>query len=419
MAAEASTSIPQISKLQKGFKNDLFKSAIAGGAAGLTQVQSDSILSTGHVAGIGATAEATIGGALGGAAAHGAFKLPSEITKRIPEKFVLPEPNKLNDGLLKFRDAVEEDEGLKKSMLTADVLHTDGSSTKVIVRSLDTTEDAWALTRVKRAVTVARLHKIEGYEGTAPSIAVRTEHLNGAPQPVSVQEYAGNSFGGKVRIWAAEATGLHPREGMALGDEIYGKDIANLIKDHPALFQATAEGFARKLADGGLDLNLSNWSIPETVDGTARPDGPVHLYDIDPKRGFGLNTIPNYGPEIKFGDAPHVVKLLEGKKLGDISSALQEKFDGLVGLYDSPSGIDLMRSAGLTGAEAKARLARIKSLANNGFPPFMGIPIPPPPLEPIYYDTPEYNAAATSVDEYLLEKARKLKLPPIKIQSSL
>ena len=420
-AMEAAPYAPGLNKMDNGFKSGLVKSAVAGATAGAVKSEADSLFSTGHLADGKQVLYSTIGGAVGGAAFQGAAKLGGrmiELTAKTSEPIsTLPQKaqiNHLQDGSLEIATEKEEDDGLAKAMQTGQVHHADGSHTKVVIRALDTQDDAWALMRVQHAQITRNLHIQEGFQGTPPEITVRSGNLNGQVQDLSVQEHSGKSFGGQVREWAAVAKGLDPTKMSRndLGEQIGSKDIADFISQHPVLHEATAEGMARKIVDGGLDLNLSNWTIPETMTGTANPDGPVHLYDIDPKRQFASHTTPTYGPEIKYGDAPEVVKLFEGKKLSDISKGLQEKFDQLLARYTAPNGLAQMETAGLSKPEAEARLARLQSVAKEGFPHFLGIGIPPE--APVIYMTPEYDAEAATLDLELLAKAKSLTVAGVK-----
>ena len=408
---------PTFKGMDRSFKNDLLKSALVGGIGGAIPVQAEAMFANAHPASLTDTFYGAVGGAIGGAAFRGALGAKNgagyEKAPAILEKTPVIQPKLLN-GRLDINETPEVDGGLAKSMDTGHVIHPDGTDTKVVLRSLDTNDDVWALQRVQHAKIVSNLYTAEGYSGTPPEIAVRTEQFKGKVQDVSLQTNGGKSFGGQVREWTAEAKGIDTSKVSSeeLGEQISGKDIAEFISSHPTLNEATAEGVARKLADGGLDLNLSNWTIPETVAGTASPDGPVHLYDIDPKRGFGMNATPTFGPEVKYGDAPDVVKLYEGKKLSDISPDLQKRFDGLVAKYEAPGGLALMESSGLTQAEAEARLARLQYLSKNGFPPFLGMGLPPE--APVIYMTPEYDQEAGILDPQLLAKAKALTIDRVK-----
>jgi hypothetical protein len=408
LTMEALPYAPALKGMDKSFKTDLLKSTLVGGFGGALPVQAEAMFANAHPATLTDTLYGALGGAIGGAAFRGAFGARSGY-----EKTPVIQPKILN-GRLDIKASLDEDSGLAKDMNTGHIHHPDGTDTRVVVKSLDTNEDPWALQRVQHAKIVSNLYVTEGYTGTPPEIAIRTEQFGGKVQDVSVQTHAGKSFGGQVREWTAQAKGTDTSKvsTVELGRQISGKDIAEFIGAHPTLNQATAEGIARKLADGGLDLNLSNWTIPETIAGTANPDGPVHLYDIDPKRGFGMNTVPTFGQEVKYGDTPDVMKLYEGKKLSDISPALQKQFDGLVARYEAPGGLALMESNGLTHAEAEARLARLQYLSKNGFPPFLGMGLPPE--APVIYMTPEYDAEAEILNPQLLEKARSLTVEGVK-----
>jgi hypothetical protein len=408
MAMEALPYTPQLKRMDNGFKNDLLKAALVGGIGGAIPVQAESLLTTAHTAGLKDTVYAAIGGVAGGVAFRGLTGAKGGF-----EKLDSSQP-KILTGKLDVSSSPETDAGLNKIVETGSIKHPDGSETKVVLRSLDRTDDVWALQRVQHAKIVSNLYLAEGYSGKPPEIAIRTEQFGGKLQDISVQTHGGKSFGGQVREWAAEAQGIDTSKVPAteVAEQVSGKEVADFISSHPALNQATAEGLARKLADGGLDLNLSNWTIPETATGRATPDGPVHLYDIDPKRGFGTNTVPTFGPEVKYGEAPDVVKLYEGKKLSEISPLLQQKFDSLVAKYNSPEGLALMEASGLTQAEAQARLARIKYLAQKGFPHFLGMGFPPE--APVIYMTPEYDEEAGILDPQLLQKAQNLTVDKVR-----
>lgn len=399
---------PTLKGMDKSVTNDLLKAALVGGIGGAIPVQAESLFANAHAASLTDTLYGALGGAVGGAAFRGAFG-----ARPGAEKITVNKPTILT-GRLDISGSPEVDGGLSKDIDTGHVHHPDGTNTKVVLRSLDTNQDVWALQRVQHAKIVSNLYVAEGYTGTPPEIAIRTEQFGGKVQDVSVQTHGGKSFGGQVREWTAQAKGIDTTKVSSeeLGEQISGQDIAKFISSHPSLNEATAEGIARKLADGGLDLNLSNWTIPETVTGKAAPDGPVHLYDIDPKRGFGTNTVPTFGPEVKYGDAPDVVKLYEGKKLEDVSPALQKQFDGLAAKYEVPGGLALMESSGLTEAEAQARLARIEYLAHNGFPGFLGMGLPPE--APVIYMTPEYDEEAGILDPQILAKAKGLTIDKVK-----
>ena len=403
---------PTLKGMDKSFKNDVLKSALVGSIGGAISVQAESMFANAHAATFTDTIYGAAGGAAGGAVAGAAFR-GAFGARPGPEKITVNKPTILM-GRLDINGSPEVDAGLSKVVDTGQIHHTDGTNTKVVLRSLDTNEDVWALQRVQHAKIVSNLYVAEGYTGKPPEIAIRTEQFGGKVQDVSVQTHGGKSFGGQVREWTAQAKGIDTTKVSSeeLGEQISGQDIAKFISSHPSLSEATAEGIARKLADGGLDLNLSNWTIPETVTGKAAPDGPVHLYDIDPKRGFGMNTVPTFGPEVKYGDAPDVVKLYEGKKLEDVSPALQKQFDGLAAKYEAPGGLALMESSGLTEAEAQARLARIEYLSHNGFPSFLGMGFPPE--APVIYMTPEYDEEAGILDPQLLAKAKGLTIDKVK-----
>lgn len=425
MTIEAVPHAPGLNKLGNGFKAGLVKSSISGAAAGAVQTQADALLSTGRPASALNTLYAGLGGAVGGAAFHTVAKgserlfsdgklTTSSEGKSEKSEIAKASPKGLQHGQLELDKQTEEDTGLMKSMQTGKVTQADGTQTKVVVRSLDQKEDSWALMRVQHAQIVRNLHIQEGFSGTPPEITVRQAELNGQNQDVSVQEFSGKSFGGQVRDWAATAQGidLSTVEAPDLGMIVSGPEIATFIGQHPALKEATAEGFARKLVDGGLDFNLSNWTIPETLNGRAAPDGPIRLYDIDPKRGFASNTVPTYGPETRFGDAPHVVQLFSGKPLSEFSSGLQQKFDSLVATYSQPDGIARMTASGLTNAEAQARFSRLQWIAKNGFPHFLGVGIPED--APVIFMTPEYEEEALGLDKELMDKRDKLTLDGLK-----
>ncbi len=406
---------PTLKGMEKSFKNDLLKSALVGGIGGAIPVQAEAMFANAHAASLTDTLYGALGGAIGGAAfrvalgTKGGYEKTAVIQDKTPSI-----QSRLLSGRLDVSESPEVDSGLAKTIDTGIIHHPDGTDSKVVLRSLDTNQDVWALQRAQHAKIISNLYTAEGYSGTPPEIAIRTEDFAGKVQEVSVQSHGGKSFGGQVREWTAQAKGIDTSKisPEKLGEQISGTDIAEFIASHPTLNEETAEGIARKLADGGLDLNLSNWTIPDTVTGTANPDGPVHLYDIDPKRGFGMNTTPTFGPEIKYGDAPDVVRLYEGKKLSDVSPVLQKQFDGLVAKYEAPGGLSLMETSGLTHAEAEARLARLQYLSKNGFPPFLGMGFPPE--APVVYMTPEYDEEAGILDPQILEKVKSLTVDRVK-----
>ncbi len=338
-----------------------------------------------------------------GTVVHGPGKPPFDAAQAATSKL-------LREGKIEI-DPPKTEGGLLKTVRFGTITGDDGSKVSIFVRPLNDPNDATALFRIRQTQIARDLHAVDQVPGPSPNIALRDVMLNGKITTVAVQPDQGENFLSQLRRWTAQSKGLEI-ENVKTSDlmkEVSSKDMADFINNTPEVYKAVGTGFARRIADGGLDFQGSNWTIAESIGGKpVSPDQPLHLTDIDSKRSYTTDHTTTYGRNMDWGDQAAIARDFEGKRLSDISPELQKEMENRLKIEESDQGHRAMAQAGLTPAQIAARIARTRSLVENGFPPTVGKPME---LVPELIELPpEYDERLSVLENELLAQGQKVRL---------
>jgi hypothetical protein len=304
-----------------------------------------------------------------------------------------------------------QDAGLMKDVTFAKVSKND-QSTDGFIKKIDTS-NPMELSRIRQAQIQANVDSITGINSGAPESAIRRIPIDGEDQWVGMQENAGKSLGANLSDWAYKKYGR-----LDSNENVPDEDVQNLIEAHPALKNSVANGFLQVLYQGNPDLlGLSNLAIRGTQgDAPISLDEPMQIPIIDAKFNWtsGLDEngtlpdpppAPNWGQNAATGQAAAVAKLYAGKRLSDISPALQESAEGIQKVFESAAGRTQLQNAGLTPAEIDGATARLRYLTTTGFPPLYT------PEDPGFFDLslPEFGQAG----QYAYQRSQSLTLDKV------
>jgi hypothetical protein len=316
----------------------------------------------------------------------------------------------LKEGQVEI-EAPKVEGGLLKTVRYGTVQDSQGNELRVFVRPLNDPRDATALFRIRQTQIARDLHAVDGDSGASPNIVLRDVMLDGKLTTVALQPDQGENFLSQLRRWTAEGKGIEVEKATSseIMAQVSNKDMADFVKSHPQVYKGVGTAYARRIADGGMDFQGSNWTIEESIGGKpVSPEQPIHMTDIDSKRSYSTDQTTTFGRGMDWGDQAALAREFEGLRLFKVSPQLQIDMEERLAREESTAGRQTMAQAGLTEDQITARIARTKSLVENGFPMAPGTPMAPP-MEA--FDLPEgYDERLDLLEKQFLAAGKKIQL---------
>lgn len=291
---------------------------------------------------------------------------------------------------------------LSKELAFGRIKNRDGSFTDVVIRPFS--DSINSLIRVKRAEISDRvnqtLRKLAGVDSPSLPLVLRdnvtmpkfgkTYEVEGTVTgPVMIQENGGRQLGSQLREWANQSLGLEVAAETPTGS------ITKLINENQQVRELVGRAAFDNMMKGNVDLvEFSQQTIREGTPGAEiSPSGNHRLAAIDNKNDFTLLQQPSWGFGSQFGLSLEVAKALEGKRLSEISPQLQNEAVGILEVFTSEHGRQMLLKDGLTLPEIEAARLRLKSLVEEGFPKHLG-------EMNIYADEAQQQLTASLTDVY-------------------
>jgi len=254
-----------------------------------------------------------------------------------------------------------QDIGLLKVVRRGKLQGPDGTQVDAVIRPFDPTSRN-NLLKVRQAQIYSNVTQTLELGSGEPICIVRELKLpDGSTKPVFVQEDAGESWGSYLRDKASEYSGKPL-------DENDGSDFVAAIQQTPGMFEEVGDMLYEPVLFGNHDLTELSNSARRVLS-----DNSVSSKMIDNKENFTTADIPSFSDRAGYPGQSDIYELYGGKRLSEISPALQARADHVVELLHLESTRAQLQRDGLSEAEINSLTSRAEKLAENGYPQVVSI----------------------------------------------